>query len=159
MCDLYQAVFVTRVQLLHIKKTLENAAYEVLPAEAASGSGDPSGSGSKAAENGRGRNGDGSEPAHSRPFDWEFSLQLVLSTQAGLTLAEAAFSVRQPYDRVVHVHFCRVCKMLHSVHDARSAQFWPFPRKHALNQLCRPTSRRGLRRRYRPGCWPPGGIA
>mmetsp|Transcript_18421 Transcript_18421/g.55530 ORF Transcript_18421/g.55530 Transcript_18421/m.55530 type:complete len:1186 (-) Transcript_18421:1035-4592(-) len=89
---LAEAVFVTRVQLLHIKKTLENAAYEVLPAEAASGSGDPSGSGSKAAENGRGRNGDGSEPAHSRPFDWEFSLQLVLSTQAGLTLAEAAFS-------------------------------------------------------------------
>lgn len=28
-----QALFVTRVQLLHVFKTLENAAYEVLPAE------------------------------------------------------------------------------------------------------------------------------
>ena len=94
-----QAIYVIRIQLLHICKTLENAAFEVLPAETGKngiGSGPVGAETQNGARNGTPRNsGDKSPESISRQFDWEFSLQVVLATQRGLVLAEAALSVRK----------------------------------------------------------------
>lgn len=105
-----QAIYVIRVQLLHVRKTLENAAFEVLPAETGKtgiSSGPVGAETQNGARNGTLHNsGERSPELIAGQFDWEFSLQVVLATQRGLILAEAALSVRKQGFAVVRAQLC-----------------------------------------------------